>query len=100
MRQLALNLSICASCRAGRRHDATHDRGCGNRWLTVGQSFDELQGDEQLAHFELMRRHRVTKATTIEDYSAGLYRPRRAETIAPDSGNCRARSNETRVRTP
>ena len=86
MIQLGLKLTTCAACHARRSHDETHDRGCPERWLTVGQSFDELGAAARAAHFANARRYGWTKAETIEDYSAGLYRPRRAETIAARQG--------------
>ena len=98
MIQLGLKLTGCAACHAGRRHDETHDHGCPERWLTVGQSFDELGAAEQASHFELMRRHGATKAETIGDYSAGLYRPRRAETIAPGQLKTDPGAGKQRVR--
>ena len=92
MKQLALCLTACAGCRAGRRHDATHDRGCYHRWLTVGESFDELTPAEQIEHHARMLRAGVTRVEILAEYSAGLYRgpeQRKAGPAANSAGPAR-----------
>lgn len=75
--QLPLDFRSCAACRAGRRHGPDHDRGCSERWLTRGEEFDESSAEEQAACFRLAVEYGWTKATTVEEYGATLYRPRR-----------------------
>ncbi len=68
----------CSRCAEGlTRKDSTHDKGCPKKWLTVGEHFDELSYDDKWGQFALYRAHGITKATSIKEYSAELYRPKR-----------------------
>ena len=68
----------CSRCAEGHSsNDSTHDKGCPKRWLTVGESFDELSYDEKWGQYALFRASGITTARTIKDYAAELYRPKR-----------------------
>jgi hypothetical protein len=71
-------MSECSRCAEGhRRNDSTHDKGCPHRWVTFGEHFDELTYEQKQAHFRLFQEAGITKATTLQEYSNGLYRPKR-----------------------
>ncbi len=68
----------CPRCAANHTtEDSSHEKGCPRRKLTVGESFDELTYDEKWKSYSLMVSIKATTATTMEEYSAELYRPRR-----------------------
>lgn len=67
----------CRRCECGyKKKDSTHDPGCPNRWLTLGERFDELSYDGKWDEYALQRSLGLTVARTLEEYSASLYRPK------------------------
>jgi hypothetical protein len=72
----------CSRCLAGYvKKDSTHDHGCPNRWLTFGESFDEMSYDDQWDLFATFRLIDIKCGEghlrrTFEEFSASLYRPK------------------------